>query len=333
MCISRISDLFRDKKDSYLFLKANKIREKYCQDAVHLRGVIEFSNYCQRDCLYCGLRKSNSKLMRYRMTKEEIVESALRGFSLGIKTIVLQSGEDYWYTQKMITDIISEIKNKIDCVITLCLGEREFEEYKEWKTSGADRYLLKFETSNPDLYKKLHPDQCLDKRVEILSWLKQLNYQVGSGNIIGLPGQTLKDLENDIMMLYKLDVDMAGIGPFIPHPDTPFAKEEAGNLLLSLRVMAISRIILKNIHLPATTAIGSIDPLGREKALQAGANVFMPNITPTKFRSLYQIYPNKICIDEQPEQCSSCLTHRIASCGRTISREKGDSLKNDAKNT
>jgi len=303
-----------------LTCRADNIRDRYCGNEVHLRGVIEFSNWCIRNCLYCGLRSSNKKLTRYRMRKEEIVESALGGSRVGIKTIVLQSGDDPWYFAETISEIIQRLKERIDVAITLSVGERDYKDYKLWKSAGADRYLLKHETANSLLYSKLHPGQTLKKRIKILGWLKELGYQVGAGNIVGLPGQTVQDLAEDIGLMKELDVDMVGIGPFIPHPDTPLGREKPGTLDMTLKVLAVARIVLKDVHLTATTAVGSIHPWGREKALEAGANVVMPNITPTKYRSLYQVYPNKICINENIENCHGCLTERVKLVKRKIAK-------------
>jgi biotin synthase len=323
---SQVEELLKAEENE-LTHWADEVRSSCCGDEVHLRGVIEFSNYCIRDCLYCGLRRSNKKLTRYRMAKEEIVECALRGFRAGLKTIVLQSGDDPGYREEDISRIIHLIKAKADVAITLCVGERDYRDYSAWKKAGADRYLLKHETANPVLYSRLHPGQTLASRLKILGWLKEIGYQVGAGNIVGLPGQTLRDLANDILLMKELDVEMAGIGPFIPHPDTPLGEEKQGELNMSLKVLAVARIVLRDVHLPATTAVGSIHPEGREKALKAGANVVMPNITPKQYRPLYQIYPGKICLDEDPENCLCCLTKRIESCGRKIAQNKGHSLK------
>ena len=323
---TEIIKLLKIKKKSKLTCRANNVRVKFCGNEVHLRGIIEFSNWCLRDCLYCGLRRSNKKLTRYRMTKEEIVKCALRGAQAGVKTIVLQSGDDPWYSAETISEIIRRIKEEVDVAITLSLGERDYRDYKLWKLAGADRYLLKQETANSLLYSRLHPGQNLKKRLKILSWLKELGYQVGSGNIVGLPGQTIGDLAEDIELMKKLEVDMAGIGPFIPHPDTPLGREKPGTLDMTLKVLSVARIILNDVHLPATTAVGSIHPRGREMALEAGANVIMPNITPTKYRQLYQVYPDKICLDENTENCLGCLTKRLSSVKRKIARDKGHSL-------
>lgn len=322
-----VEELLKIEELHELTFKADGIRQRYCGDEVHLRGVIEFSNFCCRDCLYCGLRRSNKKLTRYRMTKEEIIECALRGAYGGIRTIVLQSGDDFWYSTDVISEIIERIKEKADVAITLSVGERDYQDYYLWKKAGADRFLLKHETANPVLYSRLHPGQTLKGRLEILGWLRELGYQVGAGNIVGLPGQTLKDLADDILLMKELNVEMAGIGPFIPHPDTPLGREKQGTLDMTLKVLSVARIVLKDVHLPATTAVGSIYPEGREKALEAGANVVMPNITPKQYRPLYQIYPGKICLDEDPENCLGCLTKRVKSCGRKIAQDKGHSLK------
>lgn len=322
----QIEELLKAEEDE-LILWADEVRSNCCGDDVYLRGVIEFSNYCSRDCLYCGLRRSNKKLTRYRMTKEEIVDCALTGFRAGLKTVVLQSGDDPEYREEDISRIIHLIKAKADVAITLCVGERDYRDYSAWKKAGADRYLLRHETANPVLYSRLHPGQTLASRLEILGWLREIGYQVGAGNIVGLPGQTLRDLADDIFLMKKLDVDMAGIGPFIPHPDTPLGEEKQGTLNMTLKVLAVARIILRDVHLPATTAVGSIHPEGREMALRAGANVVMPNITPAKYRPLYELYPGKICINESMENCLGCLTKRIESCERKIADSKGHSLK------
>jgi len=323
---SQVEELLKAEENE-LTLWADEVRSSCCGDEVHLRGVIEFSNYCIRDCLYCGLRRGNKKLTRYRMAKEEIVECALMGFRAGLKTIVLQSGDDPGYRREDISRIIHLIKAKADVAITLCVGERDYRDYSAWKKAGADRYLLKHETANPVLYSRLHPGQTLASRLKILGWLKEIGYQVGAGNIVGLPGQTLRDLANDILLMKELNVDMAGIGPFIPHPDTPLGGEKQGGLNMSLKVLAVARIVLRDVHLPATTATGSIHPEGRKMALRAGANVVMPNITPTKYRPLYQIYPGKLYVKESMEDSLVRLRGMIESCGRKIAQNEGHSLK------
>ena len=323
-----IIERLREEEPAELFKEADNIRRISCGAEVHIRGLIEFSNYCCRSCLYCGLRRENGNILRYRMLPDEIVELAREIVQYGVKTIVLQSGDDFGYSQEILCGIIGKIKEQNpEIAITLSIGERPLDDYRDLKDAGADRYLLKHETANHKLYDRLHPGRTLKGRLEILEYLKKLGYQVGAGNIVGLPGQTLDDLADDILLLKNMDVDMAGIGPFISHPDTPLAKEKGGTLDLTLRVLAIARIVLKNVHLPATTAVGTIDPLGREKALMVGANVVMPIFTPRRYRPLYQIYPDRICIEQNTQDCLNGIKGRIESCGRKISLDRGDSQK------
>jgi biotin synthase len=310
-----------------LYQKADKVRKEYCDEEVHLRGIIEFSNNCEQDCPYCGLRLSNLKLDRYRMSEDEILTTAEHIYKAGIKTIVLQSGEDFEYTRSYITNLIISIKNKLDVAITLSLGERDFGDYDKWKKAGADRYLLKHETAKPDLYEKIHQRQKLEERLEHLKYLKSIGFQTGSGNIIGLPGQSLEDIADDLILCKELNCDMVSISPFIPSPDTPFRNVAKANLQLTLKAMAVGRIFLKDVHIPATTALGTLDELGRERGLQAGANVIMPNYTPNPYRQNYQIYPDKKCISDDPLACGSCLTLMIESLGRKVGKSKGHSLK------
>lgn len=310
-----------DKKA--LFDAANSIRSQYMGDEVHLRGIIEFSNYCRRNCIYCGIRKDNENLERYRLSPEEIVSIAQRGAKLGYKTVVLQSGEDSWYTVDILCEIIEEIKKKSDIAITLCCGEFTFSQYLKLRNAGADRYLLKHETANPNLYQKLHPDMSFENRIQCLRRLKEMGYQVGTGIMVGLPNQTITDLADDILLMKELDADMIGIGPFIPHGETPFANSTQGNLDQVLKMIAITRLVLPYAHIPATTAIGTIDSQGRQRALQVGANVVMPNITPPNYRDKYQVYPNKICLNEEPEHCRACISKIISSLGRRVAEGYG----------
>lgn len=310
-----------------LYRKADEIRKEYCGDEVHLRGIIEFSNNCEQDCPYCGLRISNLSLDRYRMSGDEILATAEHVYSAGMKTIVLQSGEDFEYNRSHITEIIKAIKSKLDVAITLSLGERNFGDYDQWKEAGADRYLLKHETANPELYEKFHQKQPLEERVQHLRYLKSIGFQTGSGNMIGLPGQTLEDIANDILLCRELDCDMVSISPFISSPDTPFKNVPNANLDLTLKALAVSRIVLKDVHIPATTALGTLDEFGREKGLQVGANVIMPNFTPNPYRQNYKIYPDKKCISDDPLACGSCLILMIESLGRKVGTSKGHSLK------
>lgn len=314
-------------KISRLYEEANRIRKEFMGDEVHIRGIIEFSNYCRRDCLYCGLRRSNDRLFRYRMNLEAIFQAARGARRLDFKTVVLQSGEDPFYSAKDLCALLKRIKKELNLAITLCVGERAFEEYRMFKEAGADRYLLKFETSHQALFKRLKPDSSYEERFRCLAWLKELGYQVGSGNMVGLPGQTSESLAEDILLFNQLDLDMIGIGPFIPDPNTPLAKSAAGDLDRTLKVVALTRMVTRNAHLPATTAVGTIHPIGRQKALQCGANVIMPNATPKEFRKHYQIYPNKICINESPSNCRFCVEGMVASLGRKIGSGFGDTLK------
>lgn len=310
-----------------LYNKADKVRKHFCGDEVHLRGIIEFSNYCDQHCLYCGLRLHNKNLTRYRMDAEKILQTAEIISNAGIRTIVLQSGEDNYYDCDTIKNIIVKIKSEFETAVTLSLGERNFDEYEQWKKAGADRYLLKHETANPYLYSKFHQGDNLTDRIKHLIFLKSIGFQTGSGNIVGLPEQKLEDIADDILLLKKLDVDMASISPFIPSPETPFKNELKANVDLTLKAMAVARIVLKNVHIPATTALATLDKIGREKGLKAGANVIMPNYTPNPYRRNYQIYPDKKCISDDPLACGSCLTLMIESLGRSVGKGKGDSLK------
>jgi biotin synthase len=317
-----------DKTDIFdLYLRADEVRKQYCGDEVHLRGIIEFSNYCEQDCLYCGLRLNNPDLERYRMSLEEIVDTAKTIYSFGIKTIVLQSGEDSYYSRDYVKDIITAVRNELDMAITLSLGERDFKDYEVWRNAGADRYLLKHETANSDLYSIYHLDQSLEERITHLRFLKSIGFQIGSGNLIGLPRQTIGDIADDIILCRELDVDMASISPFIPSPETPYRGIAHANVNFTLQTIAVTRIVLKNAHIPATTALATLDEHGREKGLQVGANVIMPNYTPMAYREKYKIYPNKKCVDENPLGCNDCLRQLIYFQGRTVSESQGHSLK------
>ena len=311
--------------DKELFTKADAIRKQYVGDEVHLRGLIEFSNICKRTCFYCGLRNENHNLTRYRLSEDEIIEFAKHGAELGLKTVVLQSGEDRYFSIDKLCKIVKAIK-KFDVAITLSVGEKTYKEYKALKDAGADRYLLRIETTDENLYKKLHPNMSFKNRIECLYNIKELGYETGTGCLVGLPNQTIESLANDILFFKELDADMVGIGPFIPHPDTPLGEcnlDLNKNFDLSLKVMALSRILLKDINIPATTAMETINPNGRIIALKSGANVVMPNITQGEYRKQYIIYPNKICTDESPDKCSVCIRSKIEAIGRSISTGKG----------
>ena len=314
-----------DEDIKALFNRADEIRKQFCGDDIHLRGIIEFSNYCEQDCVYCGLRKSNNTLERYRISIDEIIYTAIKINSAGIKTVVLQSGEDFHYTKDDITKIIRAIKESCDVAITLSLGERSFDEYDEWKIAGADRYLLKHETANPKLYSALHSKQKLEERITHLRYLKSIGFQAGSGNIIGLPKQTIEDIVDDILLCKELDCDMCSFSPFIPSPETPFKDVPAADLTLTLKTMAAARIVLKNVHIPATTALSTLTPEGRKLGLQVGANVIMPNFTPDEYKDKYRIYANKKTYD--PIKYVQELKQLIESMGRKVGEDKGHSLK------
>lgn len=309
-----------------LFKRADAVRHQYVGDAVHLRGLIEFSNRCRNNCLYCGIRRGNQNISRYRLTEEELIEQAKLAVRLGFKTIVLQSGEDVFYQKDNFSRVIETIK-KMDVAITLSVGERTYEEYKAWKEAGADRYLMRIETTDKELYHKLDPGMSWDHRHECLMMIKELGYELGSGIMVGLPGQTIESIANDLLYLKEIGVDMAGIGPFIPHPDTPLKDSAGDNFDLSLRTMALMRLIMQDINIPATTAMETLRPMGRILALKAGANVVMPNMTEQKYRKLYTLYPGKICLNDSPEVCKTCIGFKIESIGRTIGTGYGGHQK------
>lgn len=310
-----------------LYQVADQVRKECVGDEVHIRGLIEFSNICARDCNYCGLRSDNPDINRYRMPIDEIIDCATAVVAKGIGTIVLQSGEDPWFSAERMTEIIRGIKSKADCAITLSIGERSFDEYRIMKEAGADRFLLRHETANPELYRRIHPGMSFENRTRCLHDLRVLGYQVGAGCMVGIPGQTIDDMASDILFVHDLDADMVGIGPFIPHPGTPLGEFPGGTLEMALRMVALARLATRNAHIPATTAMGSIDPFGREKALMVGANIVMPNYTPLKYRVNYEIYPNKRCINEDPAECHGCMAARILSIGRTVAKGPGHTLK------
>lgn len=312
--------------EAALFLAADEVRRHNVGDDVHLRALIEFSNYCRSTCHYCGLQAANTKLARYRLEPDEIVATAHEAVQLGYKTVVLQSGEDLWFSRDVLTDIVRRIKSECDVALTLCVGERPREDYVAWKEAGADRYLLRIETSNRELYTQLHPGMNFERRVQCLQTVRELGFQVGSGVLIGLPGQTLHMLAEDVLFLRDLQADMVGMGPFIPHEQTPLAAVPQGSVDLVLRMIALVRLALPQSHLVATTALGTLDPVGRERGLQAGANVMMPNVTPQRCRAMYEIYPNKICLEEDAAHCRGCIEGRIKSIGRHLADGYGNAL-------
>ena len=301
-----------------LFKAVDEVREKYLGNAVHLRGLIEFTNFCRQNCMYCGLRRDNKNLKRYRLSEEEILDFAKKAVSYGYKTIVLQGGEDSYFTKEKMIHIIKEIK-KLGVALTLSLGEKSYDEYKAFKEAGADRYLIRIETTDKKLYEDMDPGMSFENRLECLKNLGDLGYEVGSGVLVGLPNQTLESLAKDILFFKKINADMIGIGPFIPNQDTPLKNAEGKKFTLSLKVMAITRLILPDINIPATTAMESLNPNGRIIALKSGANVVMPNVTEGEYRKLYALYPGKICTGDTPSHCRDCITSKITNIGRVIS--------------
>ncbi len=280
-----------EEKWVYIFRQADEIRQKYVGNTVHIRAIIEFSNYCCRRCAYCGLNAANKQIERYRMSPTEIIETAVEAWEAGYKTVVLQSGEDPWYTPQILGDIVYEIRSNTGLVVTLSCGEMSFEDYKYLRECGAGRYLLKHETSSHEIYASLHPDSNLSARVQCLHNLKKLGYETGSGFMIGLPEQTTETIAEDIMLINSLPCDMAGIGPFIPCENTPLQRHPAGSVELTKRAVALARLIVKQINLPATTALGVINGEEKRNIFSCGANVIMQKVTPPAMRNLYKIYP------------------------------------------
>lgn len=316
----------RAECSEYLFKKAVDLRKKIYGKDVYIRGLIEFTNYCKNDCLYCGIRRSNKCAQRYRLNKEDILSCCKQGYELGFRTFVMQGGEDMFFTDEILVDIVKNIKQKYpDCAITLSLGERSYESYKALKEAGADRYLLRHETASKSHYEKLHPkEMSFENRINCLENLKKLGYQVGAGFMVGSPFQTEEDLANELIFLKELNPQMVGIGPFVPHKDTPFKEKSQGTVDLTLFMLGLIRLTLPNVLLPATTALGTIDPLGREKGIKAGANVLMPNLSPVSVRKKYMLYDNKICTGDEAAQCIECLKQRINSIGYRIIVDRGD---------
>ncbi|WP_370773094.1 [FeFe] hydrogenase H-cluster radical SAM maturase HydE [Clostridium sp.] len=320
-------DNLSEENKEYLIEKAHRVAVENYSKNVYIRGLIEFTNYCIRDCKYCGIRKSNHKADRYRLSIDEILECADIGDKLGYKTYVLQGGEDSYFTDEKMVEIIKKIKEKYPGnAITLSLGERSYKSYKMMFNAGADRYLLRHETASKDLYESLHPNGSFENRIQCLKNLKEIGYQVGAGFMVGLPNQSNKNLIDDLIFLKELNPHMCGIGPFIPHKDTPLANEKGGTLEKTITMLALVRLMLPKILLPATTALGSIDPLGREKGLKAGANVVMPNLSPTSVREKYSLYDGKICTGYEAAECRSCIERRINAAGFNLEITRGDSL-------
>lgn len=315
-----------EEEAEYLSALAVEKSVKYYGKEVYVRGLIEFTNYCKNDCFYCGIRKSNVKAMRYRLTREEILKCCDEGYQLGFRTFVLQGGEDGHYSDEEMEEIIKAIKNRYtDCAITLSIGEKSYDSYLRFYKAGADRYLLRHETADESHYEKLHPSNLtLKNRKDCLYQLKEIGYQVGCGFMVGSPFQTLDSIAEDLVFIKDLSPHMVGIGPFISHKDTPFSGFENGLVSMTLHLISIIRLMLPNILIPATTALGTLDNMGREKGILAGANVLMPNLSPVSVRKKYMLYDNKICTGDEAAQCKQCLNRRIEAIGYHIVTNRGD---------
>lgn len=310
----------------YSYERARKVANENFGNSIYIRGLIEISNFCKNDCLYCGIRKSNKHADRYRLDKEDVLNCCKQGYDLGFRTFVLQGGEDPFYSDEFLIDLISSIKEKYqDCAITLSLGERSRYSYQSLFNAGADRYLLRHETADDSHYSKLHTkEQVLETRKACLKNLQDIGYQTGTGFMVGSPWQTHENLAQDLLFIKELSPAMVGIGPFIPHHDTPFASKPAGSLDKTLFLIALLRIMIPNLLLPSTTAMGTIHPKGRELGILAGANVVMPNLSPVNVREKYMLYDNKICTGEEAAECNVCLKTRLATIGYEIVTERGD---------
>lgn len=317
-----ITVLNDDSIDNVLFKAADSVREKYVGNEVHLRGLIEFSNICKCNCFYCGLRRDNNNIERYRMNEKEIVETALLAKNYGYKTVVLQSGEDSYFSSEKMCKIIKSIKS-LNLAVTLSLGEKSYDEYRAYKAAGADRYLLRIETTDENLYKSLHPNMSFPNRLECLYNLKELGFEVGTGCLVGLPNQSVESIANDILFFKELAADMIGLGPFIPCDNTPLDNVAGGTFAKSLKVMALTRLLLPDINIPATTAMETIEPNGRIKALQSGANVVMPNVTNYDCKKKYKIYPDKAGMNIDALEYKDCIVSKIEQLGRVVAQGYG----------
>lgn len=317
------------QQELYLFEKARQKREEIYGNTIYVRGLIELSNYCKNNCLYCGIRAANTAIERYRLSKEQILDCTRYGYELGFRTFVLQGGEDPAYSDQYICDIVRQIKEEHpDCAVTLSIGEKTYESYKAYKDAGADRYLLRHETATESHYRMLHPEKMsFENRQRCLEDLKSLGYQVGSGFMVGSPFQTIEHIVADLRYLQQLEPDMIGIGPFIPHHQTPFADKEQGNLHLTLRLIAILRLMFPNALLPSTTALGSIHPQGRKMGLRCGANVVMPNLSPLDVRNLYKIYDNKAYVNAEAAEGIAILKKEAEEIGYKVVIDRGDAKK------
>lgn len=315
-----------EETDQYARSLADEVRQKVYGNDIYVRGLIEFTNYCRNDCYYCGIRRSNKNAQRYRLTEDEILFCCQQGYELGFRTFVLQGGEDGYYTDDKMVDLIHKIKEKYpDCALTLSVGEKSEETYRAYREAGADRYLLRHETADPAHYGKLHPDSMsCENRKNCLRVLKKLGFQTGAGFMVGSPYQTVDDLVEDFIFLKELNPEMVGIGPFIAHQDTPFREEKSGTLEDTLFYLALLRLMLPQALLPATTALGTIHPKGRELGVKSGANVVMPNLSPVSVRKKYMLYDGKICTGDEAAECRHCLGRRMEMIGCQIVSDRGD---------
>jgi len=319
-------DGFDSEDAQYLFSKSRAVADQIFGNRIYMRGLIEFTNYCKNDCYYCGIRKSNLCADRYRLGKDDILSCCAKGYELGFRTFVLQGGDDPWYSDEKLTDIISAIRNAYpDCAITLSIGEKTYEQYLEYYKAGANRFLLRHETADAEHYSRLHPQGLsAEKRKRCLYDLKKIGYQVGAGFMVGSPYQTTENLADDLLFINELMPHMIGIGPFIPHKDTPFADFPAGKLELCLFLIGILRLMIPNALIPATTALGTIHANGRELGILAGANVVMPNLSPVRVRKKYSLYDNKICTGEEAAECVNCLQNRMKKINYELVVDRGD---------
>lgn len=317
---------FTDSDRAYAAAIAKELREKKFGNKIFIRGIVEFSNYCKNDCFYCGICRSNKNAERYRLTEDDILECCAEGYDSGFRTFVLQSGEDPAYPPQRVAELVREIKLRYpDCAVTLSIGELERAEYQLLRDAGADRYLLRHETAVRAHYEKLHPSfMSFEHRMGCLHTLKELGFQTGTGMMIGSPFQTAHELAEDMIFLKEFQPHMVGTGPFLPHRDTIFRDQPKGSYELTLFVLALVRIMLPNVLLPATTALGTINPRGREQGVLHGANVIMPNLSPTSVRKKYQLYDNKICTEDSSEQCKGCIAARMKSVGCEVEVSRGD---------
>ena len=317
---------FDTNTSEYLFAKSREVALKHFGNSIYTRGLIEFTNYCKNNCYYCGIGNSNIHTERYRLSVDEILSCCETGHELGFRTFVLQGGEDNFYSDDDIVGIVQKIKNKYsDCAITLSIGEKSYESYKRYFEAGVDRYLLRHETANDEHYQKLHPKSLsLSNRKQCLYNLKDIGFQVGTGFMIGSPFQTMENIVEDLIFIKEFSPEMVGMGPFIPHKDTIFSSEPSGSLESTLLLIGIVRLLLPNSLIPATTALGTINTMGREKGILAGANVVMPNLSPVSVRKKYLLYDNKICTGEEAAECNHCLQNRMKSIGYQLVVDRGD---------